>query len=246
MVIGVSAAVALWFLFPESSSATALFEVRQQQDSIMHDATIRSTQDFEILRKTQLALLQSKYVLTSALRDPGIASLSILAGARDKEEWLQDHLDVQFPQNGEILSISLSGTPPEDLALLVECRCCGIQEGSSRPRNLKKAIHQRYVGNAAWETSTRKSNANMRITLISRRVWGGPKGPTQRDPETDLLLRDIADTQTKAEALTSGLYQLQTDYMIAKSQLTSPALFDVQAEEALKQDQKYPVFAATI
>ena len=45
----------------------------------------------------------------------------------------------------------------------------------------------------------------------------------QRDPETDLLIRDIADTQNKILTLTSGLYQLQTDYMVAKSELSDPA-----------------------
>src|SRR3954471_24592254 len=108
LVVAAVAAVGLWFGFPESSSATALFEVRQEKDSIVHDAVQRSTQDFEILKKTQLALLKSKFLLTSAIRDPGIASLSILAGERDKEEWLQEHLQVEFPQNGEILSISLT------------------------------------------------------------------------------------------------------------------------------------------
>ena len=39
LVVASAAAIGLWFGFPESSSATALFEVRQEQDSIVHDAT---------------------------------------------------------------------------------------------------------------------------------------------------------------------------------------------------------------
>src|SRR5215204_2092229 len=62
LVVGVAAAIALWLVFPESSSATALFEVRQEQDSIVRDSTQRSPQDFEILKKTQLALLKSKFL----------------------------------------------------------------------------------------------------------------------------------------------------------------------------------------
>jgi hypothetical protein len=46
LVAAAAAAIGLWFGFPESSSATALFEVRQEQDSIVHDAVQRSTQDF--------------------------------------------------------------------------------------------------------------------------------------------------------------------------------------------------------
>src|SRR5689334_17630428 len=37
LVVGAIAAITLWICFPESSSATALFEVRMKQDSIMKD-----------------------------------------------------------------------------------------------------------------------------------------------------------------------------------------------------------------
>jgi len=54
-----------------------------------------------------------------------------------------------------------------------------------------------------------------------------------------LLIRDIADSQNKIQLLTSSLFQLQTDYIVAKTELSDPALLDVQAEEALKSDPKY-------
>jgi succinoglycan biosynthesis transport protein ExoP len=237
LVIGAAAAVGLWFGFPESSSATALFEVRQEEDSIVHDAIHHSTQDFEILKKTQLALLKSKFLLTAAIRDPGVASLSILAGERDKEEWLQEHLDVEFPQNGEILSISLTGTPPEDLVTLVD------------------AVSQAYTNEVLGKEKSRKlnirdmmerslQNLNVEIKHKMEDYLDIAKGmgratEQQRDPETDLLIRDIADTQNKILTLTSGLYQLQTDYMVAKAELSDPALLQIQAEEALKIDPKY-------
>ena len=59
-------------------------------------------------------------MLQTAVRDPDIASLSILADVPDPVEWLQDNLDVEFPQQGEILSISLTDdAPAEDLVALV-------------------------------------------------------------------------------------------------------------------------------
>src|SRR3954451_20534187 len=217
LVIGASAALALWLFFPESSSATALFEVRIKQESIMRDANQQSTQDYEILKKTQLALLKSKFLLTSALRNPSIAALSILAGERDKEEWLQEHLDVEFPQNGEILSISLTGSPPEDLEKLVD------------------AVAQAYTKEVLGKETARKLNIRdmMERSLqnlnaeIKRKyedyldIAKGMGRPTdQRDPETDLLIRDIADTQQKIQMLTTGMYQLQTDYLVAKAELS--------------------------
>jgi hypothetical protein len=77
---------------------------------------------FDILKKTQIALLKSKFLLTAALRDPGVASLPIFAGVKDPEEWLQDHLKVEFPHDGEILSISLTGreSQADDLRRVVD------------------------------------------------------------------------------------------------------------------------------
>ena len=61
-------------------------------------------------------------------------------------------------------------------------------------------------------------------------------GVNSRDPEIDLLVRDIADAQQKIEVLTSEYFQLRADYMVAKRELSDPKLFEVQVEEALKQD----------
>ncbi len=237
LVIAAAAAITLWFVFPESSSATALFEVRQEQDSIVRDAVQRSTQDFEILKKTQLALLKSKFLLTAAIRDPGVASLSILAGERDKEEWLQENLQVEFPHNGEILSISLTGSPPEDLVRLVDAVAEAYKrevlgKETSRKLNIRDMM-ERSLQNLNGEIK-RKYEDYLDIAKGMKRPIGD-----QRDPETDLLIRDIADTRAKIQTLTSGLFQLQTDYMVMKSELSDPALFQIQAEEALKLDPKY-------
>jgi polysaccharide biosynthesis transport protein len=104
-------------------TATALFEVSNEPASVL-EGTRLTIQEFEILKKTQLALLKSNYVLTAAIRPPGVGSLSVLAGKDDPVEWLQENLVVDFPQNGEILSISLKGDEmPEDLVRLVDAVC---------------------------------------------------------------------------------------------------------------------------
>jgi hypothetical protein len=104
----------------KGDTATALFQVSNESDSIFGDTRL-TNQEFEILKKTQLALLKSNYVLTAAIRPPGIGSLSILAGKEDPVEWLQDNLKVEFPENGEVLSISLTGEDlSEDVVRLVD------------------------------------------------------------------------------------------------------------------------------
>ncbi len=130
LVVAAGTAIGLWIAFPESSSATALFQVSNEQETLVFDNLNRqSPQQFEILKKTQLALLKSYFVLQTAVRDPDIASLSILADVPDHVEWLQYNLDVEFPQQGEILSISLTDDgPADDLVALVNAVAKAYEE----------------------------------------------------------------------------------------------------------------------
>ena len=79
------------------------------------------TQVFQILQKTQLALLKSYFVMSEAVRDPKMADLPAIAGEEDPVQWLTDQISVQFPQESEVLQISMSGDEnPEDLRTIVD------------------------------------------------------------------------------------------------------------------------------
>jgi hypothetical protein len=136
--------VIFWLVKPETATATALFEVHMKSSSLLGTQPVESDSDYEILKKTQIALLKSKFLLTSALRDPAIASLSVFAGQPDPEEWLQDHLEVTYPQNGEILSISLRGpaSQADDLTRVVD------------------AVAQAYKNEVLGDETARKMNVH--------------------------------------------------------------------------------------
>jgi hypothetical protein len=117
---------------PRRVVATALFQVDSSAPLSLDSNQPRALgeRELEILKKTQLALLKSNYVLTAAIRPPGIASLPVLQVQRDPVAWLQDNLKVEFPRDGEILSISLSGTEghQQDLVRIVDAVAKAYQE----------------------------------------------------------------------------------------------------------------------
>src|SRR5215213_1856431 len=131
-----------WLVKPQTATATALFEVRSEVLSVAGNQPQQSgTQDYEILKKTQLALLKSKFLLTSALRNPSVAGSPVFAGVADKEEWLQDHLQVSYPQNGEILAIELRGpvSQADDLRMIVDAVASAYKQevlGNEKVRRL--------------------------------------------------------------------------------------------------------------
>ena len=113
-----------WLARPTMVVATALFQVDSATPTLLGDETMlpRDEHNFEIVKKSQLALLRSHYVLSAALRKPGTASLAFFQGRADPVQWLHDHLLAEFPQNGEILAISLRGPHEhaDDLVQIVD------------------------------------------------------------------------------------------------------------------------------
>jgi hypothetical protein len=113
-----------WLVQPTLVEATALFHVDRVKPTLLGDETrqSRDEQNFEIVKKTQIALLKSYFVLNAALRSPGVSGMPILRSQMDPVEWLQEHLEVEFPENAEILAIRLRGpeAQAQDLAQIVD------------------------------------------------------------------------------------------------------------------------------
>jgi hypothetical protein len=121
--MGIAAlAACVWFFIPAGVEATALFQVARSTPTILGEESILPTDNYETFKKSQLAYLGSEYVLTAALRDRGIAALSTFAGVADPVNWLNEHLRVEYPQDGEILAISLAGprSQAEELVRIVD------------------------------------------------------------------------------------------------------------------------------
>src|SRR3989304_1516901 len=76
--VAVTTAGILWFVFPETSQAVALFNVSSEKQTLLGDARISPAKEVEILQRTQLAYLKSYFVIQAALRGPGIEALGIL------------------------------------------------------------------------------------------------------------------------------------------------------------------------
>jgi capsular exopolysaccharide synthesis family protein len=233
-VVAAASAIGLWFVFPESSSATALFQVTNQQDSLF-GMNRQTQQSFDVMKKTQLAKLKSNYVLTAAIRDPKVGGLSALAGESDPVQWLQDNLEVDFPQNGEVLSISLSGDElPEELVTLVNAVAQAYENEVIDEMTQTRKLNQDLLANNLTKLNTElkeKLNTYLDIAKESDRPYD-----QNRDPKTELLLRDIQEAQRKLDELSSQIFQSQTDFLITKNELEDPGLVDAQIDEAIERD----------
>ncbi len=183
--------------------------------------------EFELLKKTQLALLKSNFVLSFALCDPKINSLPLIHDQADPIEWLQEHLAVQFPENGAILSISLSGSEAQSKELvqlvdavvkaykdevIVESRVRVLGTRDLLAKNLEnfdKELKQKkatYLDIAREAGKTEAYGSNIAQQLTAKRLEL-TEGEIMR-LETELAVEPNADG-TKRKAIQERISQLK-------------------------------------
>ncbi len=125
-----SALFVIWMLAAAGCSlggssvvAEALFQVSGTEHTLAGENDPQfNAREYELFQKTQLALVKSDFVLQGVIRDPAVASLSILASRSDKVAWLVENLEADFVDGSEVLRIALRGSEAdaEDLRQLVD------------------------------------------------------------------------------------------------------------------------------
>jgi polysaccharide biosynthesis transport protein len=105
-------------------------------------------------QRIQVAMLQSRLVLNSALRDPKVAKLSIVQQQIEPVEWLEKEVKADFAIAPEVLRISMSGDKPEQLVVLVDAiaqayrrEIVDNEKNQRRERlNMLRELREKYEG----------------------------------------------------------------------------------------------------
>ena len=142
-LLALSVPPAVWFLcFRATPTATALLQVSMRQDTYMSNPPPSDSsgiqKEFEIYKSTQRGWITSPFVLTTALRKPEVSSLAIIQREKPNEiAWIQDHLEVSFPGDAEVMQVDLTGGDSEEAVILLRGR-----------RRLSQRDRQRRTGRA--------------------------------------------------------------------------------------------------
>ena len=117
LALAIVAAVPTWLLVPHGYEAVAWLRVRDKAG--MLSTAGRDGAEYEAYRKTQVQLIKSPFVLSSALRRPGVADCEALRDESDPVGWLESLITVTAPPHSEVLQIGLRGERPAETALIV-------------------------------------------------------------------------------------------------------------------------------
>lgn len=112
------AVAAAWVAVPAHYTAFVLLKVASTEPRLVFKKA-ETEQNFDTYRQTQMAMIQSRFVLNAALRQPGISDLETVRTKTYPLEWLEDSVAVDTYNSPEILKISLSGGNPEDITKIV-------------------------------------------------------------------------------------------------------------------------------
>ena len=112
------ATAAAWVFVPAYYTSFALLKVASTEPRLVFKKA-ETEQNFDTYRQTQMAMIQSRFVLNAALRQPGISDLETVRTKAYPLEWLENNIAVGTYNSPEILKISLTGGNPEDITKIV-------------------------------------------------------------------------------------------------------------------------------
>ncbi len=237
LLVGSAVGTALFFLFPQSFTATAQYKVAESPLMLLDAKSANQTRDYDIFKATQIAYIRSSLVLNAALRDSAVNNLPMFDDVDDKVDWLRNELILSYPSDSEILSISMSGDyPREDLKRVVEAVSRAYYEEVifAEDGNRSKPLQILKIALATLsdqiEDKMRDYQSLAEDSGVSSAFNNGA------DPETNFLLSEALELQKNRGRLESRLVELAMQFRIFEQQINDPAYLDRQIDEALQGD----------
>lgn len=118
---GITTAVCLVFL-PKNYTATAMVQVdlRPEESLIGNSNKLVSIRDYETFKMTQALSMRSPFVLNAALRESEVLQLKIYQREKnDPIKWLQNELIVSYPNDAELMQVSLTDDDKREVTTMV-------------------------------------------------------------------------------------------------------------------------------
>lgn len=102
-----------WWLCPLEFTAVESLRIAQNQNSILLDSGEKiGAADFKGFKNTQRQLVLQPYSLNKSLKNENVVKIPFVNQMTDPIGWLQKEIEVTFPDQSEIMNVSLKSTDP--------------------------------------------------------------------------------------------------------------------------------------
>jgi len=236
ILVATAASSAMWVLRPVTFTARTMLHVAPTPYYVLWRNAEGGT-DFGSYQRAQVALVKSRLVLNSALRDPKVAALLCVREQVEPVEWLEKMVQADFSIAPENLRITITGEEASELKILVaavrDAYKTEIAEKETKYRldRLGK-LKELYTG---YDRSLQEK----RDTLKKMADPIGSKDPKLIAPLQRLALGHVNDLQSELLRTESEIRSLQSQVAVyeAREKGTKPVLVpDSFVEAQLDKD----------
>ena len=221
------AGILTWVFLPKGFESVAWLRVRDKS-GMFGVGGGRDNAEYEAYRKTQVQLIKSPFVLTSALRRPGISSLSTLTTEDDPVGYLMRNIQVSAPMESEVVQVRMRGEDPKEVTQIVNAVAQAylsdvVNKEKSERLNRRDMLERKYKENMAEVRSSLDTYNNLAKTL-------GTADTAEVATQRSLLLDHLG-------TLRAQLNQTQRDLTLIDAEL---AIMDAKDRGEISLEQSVP------
>ena len=221
------AGILIWVFLPKGFESVAWLRVRDKS-GMFGVGGGRDNAEYEAYRKTQVQLIKSPFVLTSALRRPGISSLSTLSAEDDPVGYLMRNIQVSAPMESEVVQVRMRGEDPKEVTQIVNAVAQAylsdvVNKEKSERLNRRDMLERKYKENMAEVRSSLDTYNNLAKTL-------GTADTAEVATQRSLLLDHLG-------TLRAQLNQTQRDLTLIDAEL---AIMDAKDRGEISLEQSVP------
>lgn len=185
----VAAGALTWRYLPKTYTSTAVLRLAAAERTLVFetaDAGRAATNTFELYKRTQRQLIRSRFVITPALRNETVANVPALQLQPDPVAWLEEKIAVAFPDEAEIMTVSLTATIPEGLDTIINSLINSYFEEvvlEERKRKQER-LNDLEIAHQRFEADLRTKRAQLKQLVET--VGGGDPGNMSLDQQNAL------------------------------------------------------------
>ena len=221
------AGVLTWLFLPRGYEAVAWLRVRDKS-GMFGVGGGRDNAEYEAYRKTQVQLIKSPFVLTSALRRPGMSSLSLLSDEDDPVGYLVRNIQVSAPMESEVVQVRMRGENAKEVTQIVNAVTQAyltdvINKEKSDRLQRRDTLERKYKENMAEVRANYDTYNNLAKSL-------GTADSAEVATQRSLLLDHL-------QTLRAQLNQSQRDLALIDAEL---AIMDAKDRGEISLEQSLP------
>jgi len=227
LALASTAGILTWIFLPKGFESVAWLRVRDKS-GMFGVGGGRDNAEYEAYRKTQVQLIKSPFVLTSALRRPGISSLSTLSAEDDPVGYLMRNIQVSAPMESEVVQVRMRGEDAKEVTQIVNAVAQAylsdvVNKEKSERLNRRDTLERKYKENMAEVRSSLDTYNNLAKSL-------GTADTAEVATQRSLLLDHLG-------TLRAQLNQTQRDLTLIDAEL---AIMDAKDRGEISLEQSVP------